>query len=117
MSQRIYAFIHQLTFQFYVFLILLYHFFYVIIFVGFSDRELIIYLIKSLNAFIHIFIALFLIVRFNPFYEKKHVLNENDTSLIFGSGIFLLVNLGIFQLLEAYLNDKLFGGLLPIYPH
>jgi len=109
MYENIFSFINKLTFNFYLFIIILYNFFYVIILVGVSNKQQVIYLAKGLNAFIHCFIALFLIIRFNPFYEKKHILNENDTSLIFGSGIFLLVNLGIFQILESNINNRLFG--------
>ena len=116
MSPKFFSFINQLTFGFYLFLILVYNFFYVIIYFGVSNRHDVINLAKSLNAFIHSFIAVFLIVRFNPFYKKKHVLNENDTILIFGSGIFLLVNLGIFQLLESQMNNSIFGGALPLSP-
>lgn len=116
MSPKIYTFIHQLTFGFYLFLIILYNFFYIIIIVGFSNKQKVIYWAKNLNAFIHCFIAVFLIVRFNPFYEKKQNLNANDSYIIFGSGIFLLVNLGIFQLFEMDINNRLFGGALPLPP-
>lgn len=121
MSDRdppLYTFIHNITFGFYLFLIILYQFFYVFLFVGLTNRQEIVSLAKTLNAFIHCFIALFLIIRFNPFYvyEKRHVLNQNDTFIIFSSGVFLLVNLGIFQIIEIYLNNNLFGGLLPLPP-
>lgn len=117
MVPKIYSFIHQLTFNFYLFLIVLYNLFYLIIYFGFSNKQHVLYLAKSLNTFIHSFIAVFLIIRFNPFYEKKHVLNENDALLIFSSGLFLLVNLGIFQLFEVYINDKLFGSSIQLPPH
>ena len=116
MSHSTLSFIHHLTFWFYLSLITIYNLFYVVIFVGFSNVQQIVSLAKRLNAFIHCFIALFLIIRFNPFYEKNHVLNPNDTALIFSSGIFLLVNLGIFQLIEAYLHNRLFGGAVPLLP-
>lgn len=116
MTTKIYSFINKLTFGFYLFLILVYNFFYVIIYFGVSNKQDVIYLAKSLNAFIHSFIAVFLIVRFNPFYEKKHIINENDTILIFGSGLFLLVNLGIFHFLESQINNSVFGGALPLSP-
>lgn len=109
--------IQHLTFLFYITLIVIYNLFYIVIFVGLTNKQQVVFYAKQLNYFIHCFIALFLILRFNPFgLPKKHVLSENDTTIIFSSGIFLLVNLGIFQLIELYLNQTVFHGSLPTLP-
>lgn len=105
--------IQHLTFWFYITLIVIYNLFYVVIFVGLSNRQQIVFYAKQLNYFIHCFIAFFLILRFNPFYFRKNTLSENDTTIIFSSGFFLLVNLGIFQYIDGVLNQQVFGGTLP----
>lgn len=56
--------------------------------------------ITYLNIFIQIFISLFLILKFHPF--RNHTLKPFDASIIFGSGIFLLTNLGFTELLRGY---------------
>ena len=55
-----------------------------------------------LNVFMQLFIALFLIVRYHPFKEK-YELHKSDRYLIFGSAIFIIVNLGIIHGLAKWL--------------
>jgi hypothetical protein len=48
-----------------------------------------------LNIFIEVFVCLFLIARFHPF--REHTLHKYDSTIIFGSAILLLTNLGANQ--------------------
>ena len=72
--------------------------------------------IHYLSIFVHVFICLFLIIRFNPFII--HVLRPYDGNVIFGSAILLLFNvvfteIGItdkaspFQNITKYFNIKI----------
>lgn len=54
-----------------------------------------------LNVFIEVFVCLFLIARFHPF--RQHKLHKYDATIIFGSAILLLTNLGANQ----FIFDKL----------
>jgi len=51
------------------------------------------------STFVQVFVCIFLIIRFNPF--RTHSLRKNDASIIFGSAILLLANLGIYQYLHS----------------
>jgi len=50
--------------------------------------------LKALSILVHVFICFFLIYKFNPFKETTSV-DKNDSTLIFSTAIFLLLNLGI----------------------
>jgi hypothetical protein len=80
-------------------------YFYIVIFLNISYIFLYIGLNyidnKYLNYFstvVQVFVSIFLIIRFNPF--RTHILRKNDASIIFGSAILLLANLGIYQYLH-----------------
>ena len=47
--------------------------------------------VKSLNAFLQIYVCLFLIYRFNPY--AKISFTEFDRKIVFGAGIFLLTGI------------------------
>jgi hypothetical protein len=49
-------------------------------------------IVHYLNEFIQVFVAVFLIIKFNPF--KKHELKEFDSTIILGSAFMLLSNVG-----------------------
>lgn len=50
-------------------------------------------MVHYLNEFIQVFVAVFLIIKFNPF--KKHELKEFDSTIILGSAFMLLSNVGL----------------------
>lgn len=62
-------------------------------------------IVNSLNIFIQVFICVFLIVKFHPF--RKHELKEFDSTIILGSAIFLLTNLGFAQFFTNYFGKKI----------
>ena len=61
--------------------------------------------IDYLNIGIQLFICIFLIIRFHPF--RKHHLKEFDANIIFGSAVYLLVNLGLTEYVLHYVNNVL----------
>ena len=81
--------------------ILTLHFTYVLIFFHFINYtpQFILYL----NYFIQGFIAFFLIIKFHPF--RKHEIKEFDSTIIFGSAIFLLTNIGLTELIKKYFEN------------
>ena len=86
----------------YFYSLLILHIIYVLIFFGLFNINK--FFINYLNIFIQTFICIFLLVRFHPF--RKHVLREHDSSIIFGTAIILLTNLGFVQY-GYYIADKL----------
>lgn len=63
--------------------------------------------INKLNILVQLFVAIFLVIRFHPF--RSHELHKYDAELIFGSGVFLLANLGITQLVLNYVKSITFN--------
>ena len=61
--------------------------------------------IKYLDIFVQALIGIFLVLRFLPF--RNHELRKNDAILIFGSGIFLLTNLGLTTYITKFMNTTL----------
>lgn len=95
----------DVTIWFYFGLITLYYLVYFLIFIGYIQHK---NAIDFLNTFIQVFIALFLIIRFHPY--RKHQLRRSDPYIIFASGFFLLLNLGIVKWLESsatYINSMI----------
>lgn len=60
-------------------------------------------ILNFLHYFIQIFIALFLIIKFHPF--RKHEIKEFDSSIIFGSAMFLLANIGLTEFIKNYFEN------------
>lgn len=87
--------------NYYVNTIVLLHILYIFVFFG------ILYInpiyIKVLNTFIQLFIGVFLIWRFHPF--RSHELKQYDSKIIFGSGVFLLTNLGFFSIFTHFFES------------
>jgi hypothetical protein len=69
------------------------HVLYISLFFGFLTIEST--YIRILNVGIQFFIGLFLVWRFHPL--RTHEYKKYDSRIIFGSGIFLLTNLGFFE--------------------
>jgi hypothetical protein len=53
------------------------------------------------NLFVQIFVCIFLVIRFNPL--RQATLKAYDQRIIFSSAIFLLFNLGTFEILKKIL--------------
>jgi len=79
--------------KYYIVTILFIHFIYISLFFGFLNVSP--NYIQTLNIGIQLFIGLFLIFRFHPF--RTHEYKKYDSNVIFGSGIFLLTNLGFIE--------------------
>ena len=76
------------------------HFMYVLVFLGIIQYTPDI--INNLNILIQLFVCVFLMIKFHPF--RKHELKEFDSSIIFGSALFLLTNIGFTQYLTNYFD-------------
>jgi hypothetical protein len=87
----------------YLFLIILVHLLYITTYFGLLSYN--VKYIDYLNIGIQLFICLFLIIRFHPF--RKHHLKEFDANIIFGSAIYLLINLGLTEYITHYVNNVL----------
>lgn len=61
--------------------------------------------INYLHTGIQFVISLFLIIRFHPF--RTHVLEPQDSAVIFSASIFLLTSLGLSQYIYYITKDKL----------
>jgi hypothetical protein len=60
--------------------------------------------LNTFNVGMHIMVCLFLIFRFNPLRERNH-LKQHDSEIIFSSSLFLLLNLGILEIIRKYLPE------------
>jgi hypothetical protein len=59
-------------------------------------------LINQINTISRIIICLILMIKFHPF--REHILHKNDASIIFGSAVFLIINLGIMKYVQIAIN-------------
>lgn len=78
---------------FYFTMIFLYYTSYLLLYFEILDSSKYVYFYQ-LNIFIQLFIALFLMIRYHPFL-KKYQWNPSDGHIIFASGCFIIINLGI----------------------
>jgi hypothetical protein len=65
--------------------------------------------IRYFSSFVQFCVAMFLIIRFNPF-RREITLKEGESRIIFSSGIFLLINLGATEIAihsNDYIQKKL----------
>jgi hypothetical protein len=60
--------------------------------------------IDSFNIIVHSILCLFLMFRFNPI-RKNIEINKYDQVIIFSSALFLLVNLGIVEVIKTFYVD------------
>ncbi len=74
------------------------HLAYILVFLGIIQYTPM--FVNNLNILIQVFVCIFLMVKFHPF--RKHELKEFDSTIIFGSAMFLLTNIGFTQLLTNY---------------
>jgi hypothetical protein len=66
--------------------------------------------LEMMNTFIHIFISIVLIIRFNPYRSIK--CNENDQLFIFASAILLLISTGVTRTIENHLYHFIDGNFI-----
>jgi len=60
--------------------------------------------LNTFNVSMHIMVCIFLIFRFNPLRERNH-LKQHDSEIIFSSSLFLLLNLGVLEIIRKYLPE------------
>ena len=84
----------------YYWLLILLYFLYVAVFFGLFYMNTI--YINHLSIFIQVFIALILMIRFNPL--RHHVVKSSDNTIIFASAFFLLMNVGLTQTVVSYMK-------------
>ena len=70
----------------------------------FGIMTLDIHLLNSFNVFIHTMVCVILILRFNPLREKNR-LRENDSHIIFSSSLFLLLNMGVIEVIRNFFPE------------
>jgi hypothetical protein len=87
---------------YYIYVIAFFHLAYVGVFIGLVELNE--KYLNILDIFIQTFICFFLIIRFNPF--RKHVFRPSDADVIFGSAIFLLLNLGFVKLFNQTARNE-----------
>ena len=75
---------------------------YLILFMGFNVVLIKQSYLRTFNTIIQLLVCLFIMLRFNP-RRNIHSLKENDRHIIFGSAVFLFVNLGVIE----FLNRKI----------
>ena len=89
---------------FYIFLLALLHVLYIGTYFGIMRYN--VKYIDYLNIGVQLFICLFLIIRFHPF--RNHHLKEFDANIIFGSAMYLLINLGLTEYVFHYLSNSMY---------
>ena len=60
--------------------------------------------INTFNIIVHSVLCLFLMYRFNPM-QKNIVIKDYDQVIIFSSALFLLINLGIVEVIKTFYVD------------
>ena len=85
----------------YLFLFVSIHVLYVVAYFGILNYN--VKYIDYFNIILQLFICTFLIIRFHPF--RKHHLKEFDANIIFGSAVYLLINLGLTEYVLHYVNN------------
>lgn len=61
--------------------------------------------ITTFNGIIHIILCFILIYRFNPL-RKNIVLKDYDSTLIFSTAVFLLLNMGVVGIVKQFYNNN-----------
>lgn len=85
----------------YMFLITGFYIVYVMFFLGIT------YIapqyIRFISNFIHIILAIILLLKFNPF-RSNTTFTSSDNSLIFGAAIFILINIGVTEFAMSFFD-------------
>ena len=61
--------------------------------------------LNYLQFYVKIYISIFLIWRFNPFFRKLDSFNELDARISYSAGLFLLTTTAINSALQTYIKD------------
>jgi hypothetical protein len=85
--------------DYYLYIIFWFHLIYFSVIFGIMTLD--IHLLNSFNIFIHTMVCVFLILRFNPLREKNR-LRENDSRIIYSSSLFLLLNMGVVEIIRKF---------------
>lgn len=93
-------FIREMSLPIYYWMIFSLYFLYLVTILGISYFSNMTSYIHYLSSFIQVFVAIVLIIRFNPFRHIKLV--DSDVPLIFASALFLLLNAGITGWILSY---------------
>lgn len=88
--------------EYYITTILFLHVVYIAVFLGVLNATNT--YINALNIGVQLFIGLFLTWRFHPL--RTHEYKKHDAKIIFGSGIFLLTNLGFFSAFQTMIQNR-----------
>ena len=76
---------------------------YLIMFSFFSISLIQNQLLRSINTGIQIFVCVLLFIKFHPF--REHTLGQSDSNLIFSAATFLMINLGIIEMLNRFKHN------------
>ena len=90
--------------EYYLHLLFWFHVTYFAVIFGIVTLD--IHLLNSFNVFMHSLVCIFLILRFNPLRDKNK-LRPNDSNIIFSSSLFLLLNMGIVEVIKNFFPDYL----------
>ena len=83
------------------------HLAYILVFLGIIQYTPM--FVNNLNILIQVFVCIFLMIKFHPF--RKHELKEFDSTIIFGSAMFLLTNIGFTQLITNYFGKTVLDNV------
>lgn len=89
----------------YITVISVIYFIYITTYIGLSWFQDASEYIFKLDVFLQTLIAIYLILRFHPF--RKHEIRSSDATIIFGSGIFLLTNVGLRTYITKVIDDNI----------
>lgn len=89
----------------YITVISIIYFIYITTYIGLSWFQDASEYIFKLDVFLQTLIAIYLILRFHPF--RKHEIRSSDATIIFGSGIFLLTNVGLRTYITKVIDDNI----------
>lgn len=89
--------------DYYLFILFWFHITYFSVIFGIVTLD--IHLLNLFNIFIHTLICVFLIMRFNPFRDTNK-LRPSDSSIIFSSSLFLLLNMGVIEVIHKFFPDQ-----------
>ena len=89
----------------YITVISVIYFIYITTYIGLSWFQDASAYIFKLDVFLQTLIAIYLILRFHPF--RKHEIRSSDATIIFGSGIFLLTNVGLRTYITKVIDDNI----------
>lgn len=89
----------------YITVISIIYFIYITTYIGLSWFQDASEYIFKLDVFLQTLIAVYLILRFHPF--RKHEIRSSDATIIFGSGIFLLTNVGLRTYITKVIDDNI----------